>query len=185
MLGLTFDLANFINAVLGAMLGGILSLAVSYYFFLRGKGLETITHWLSHNLSNAITQQQYPQFFGPMGHPAIPNEPPPKNPDIPRLQVVIFSPPKAPKGEAFEVLCRVVDEGWNFPSSSGGLSIVDHHGRRHAVSGAGFGYMLAKIPVSADENPGRYQLTFDMHDIDKKTNLPLNKFSQTVNFEVA
>lgn len=184
MCNLGFDLANFINTVLGAILGGFISLAVSYYFFLRGKGLETLTNWLSHNVSNAIIQQQYPQFFGSLAVHGRTNEPSPKDPDVPRLEIVKFSPPQASVGGSLEILCRVVDEGWNFPSSSGGLTIIDHRGRRHAVSGVGFGYMLARIPIPGNENLGRYQLTFEMHDINKKTNLPLNHFKQTVDFDV-
>ncbi len=185
MFDLAFDLANFANSVLSAILGGIISLVLSYYFFLRGKGLEMLTRWLTTNVSNAIIQQQYPQFFGPHAVHVSPNQPPPKNTDIPRLQTVIFPSAKASAGCTLEILCRVVDEGWNFLSSSGGLAIVDHHGRKHAVSPMGFGYMLARIPIVNTESPGRYQLTFEMHDIDKKTNMPLNSFTQTVDFEVA
>jgi hypothetical protein len=185
MFDLTFDLANFINTVVGAFLGGIISLGVSYYFFSRGKGLETLTHWLSHNISNAIIQEKYPAFFGSPAVKKSPNEAPPKNTDIPRLEVVTFSSPVVSPGNSLEILCRVVDEGWNFPSSSGGLEIVDHHSVRHVVSGIGFGYMYAKVPIPENEGPGRYQLSFEMHDIDKKTNQPLNRFNQTVDFLVA
>lgn len=133
MFDLTFDIANFINTVVGAFLGGIMSLCVLSYFFLRGKGLETLTHWLSHNVSDAIIQEKFPQFFGALSVQKSPNEPTPKDTDIPRLQLVTFSSRAVALGSALEILCRVVDEGWNFPSSSGELEIVDHHSVRHAV----------------------------------------------------
>lgn len=184
MFNLTFDLVNFINTVFGAFLGGIISLGVSYYFFSRGNGLEKLTHWLAQNISHAIIQEKYPQFFGSLSVHKTPNESAPKDKDIPRLQVVTFSSPVVTPGTVLEILCRVVDEGNNFPSSSGGLEIVDQHSVKHAVSGIGFGYMYAKIPICKNQSSGQYQLTFEMHDIDKKTNQPLNRFNQTVDFAI-
>lgn len=184
MFNLTFNLANFINTVLGAFLGGLISLVVSYYFFIKGSGLETLMKWLSHNLGDSYIRQQHPQFFGPQAF--VPSVSPqgPDNFDIPRIQTVIFPSNTVTAGQTQEILCRVVDEGWNFPSTNGGLVITDHTGVVHQVIGIGYGYMYANVRIPTSTSPGQYILTFEMHDIDKSTQKQLNSFTQKVQVQV-
>ena len=182
-MSLSFDLTAFINTIIGAFLGGVLSLAVSYYFFTRSRHVEQLTTWLAGNLSQSIVQQQFMQFYGGLAGQGIPNEAQPADADCPRLEQVRFFPARACAGGTLEILCRVSDAGWNFRTDSG-LTITDHRQRVHAVSSVGFGYMRASISIPATETPGRYRLTFDMHDIDKRSNMPNNRFTQTVNFEI-
>lgn len=184
MCGLTFDWANFINTLVGAILGGIISLVISYYFFIKGSGLETLMKWLSHNLGDTYIRQRFPQFF--MGSAHFPNVTPkgPPNLDVPRLQSVVFSSKVVKPGEAQEILCRVVDEGWNFPSNNGGLSITDHSGTTYQVVGVGYGYMYACINIPKSAQLGTQRLTFTMNDIDKSTQKQLNTFVQYVDIQI-
>ena len=177
MFGLTFDPVNFANTFLGAVFGGLISVVVSYYFFLKGKGLETVAQWMAHNLGESYVKQAHPQFFGKHAAYATPREAAPTNPDFPRLTTVICHPSKPLAGQHLEILCRVSDECWNFPMASG-LSIEDPNQRRYPVENAEFGYMYAKIPVTTANGVKNYILKFHMRD-QPSSGTP-NVFVQTI-----
>ena len=177
MSGLTFDAVNFINIFFGAVFGGVISALISYYFFLKGKGLETVAQWTAQNLGEIFIKQAHPQFFGKNSTRVKPLEAGPKNLDVPRLTTVICYPEKPQNGEFLEILCRVSDESWNFPMASG-LTILDANLKKYSVENAEFGYMYAKIPVIANQGVNKYILEFHMQDQPSK-GLP-NTFMQTI-----
>ncbi|WP_152606698.1 hypothetical protein [Aquabacterium sp. NJ1] len=178
MLNLTFDLASFINTLIGAILGGLISAAISYIFFLKGKGLDTLTHWMAGNLGDIFVKQAHPQFFGNSASHIKPIEPPPNNPDVPRLTTIIVSPPIVTAGQNLEILCRVSDECWNFPMASG-LVIIDDAGIPHPTRNAEFGYMYASIPVASVGIGKSYKIIFRMHDAPEDGGTP-NKNEQSI-----
>lgn len=165
-----FDWASFANTVLGALLGGVLSAIISYFFFLKGKGLQFLTSWMANNLGDILIRQTYPQFF----NGGISCSPPPPNSndlDIPHLDKVMVNQIKNLVENKLEILFRVSDSDWNFPMAAGVL-VRDSNKIAHAAKNSMFGYMQVEIALSTAQEPGGYEIFFEMHDVQKNGKSP-------------
>lgn len=166
-----FDTANFITTVLGAFLGGLLGIAISYYFFIKGKAVAILTSWMANNLGEVLIRQMLPQFFNSASQNCNPTQPPPTDLDAPHLDIVIVNQTKTSSSQKLEILFRVSDEGWNFQMATG-VSLIDMTGIRHAAKNSLFGYMQAEIPILLNQPAGNYTIGFEMRDAPKNGNLP-------------
>jgi hypothetical protein len=178
MPNITFDLANFLTTLLSAILGGLISAAISYYFFIKSKPLGVLTSWMANNTGESHVRQALPQFFGLKSTCYIPVERTPSDLDVPHLDKVIVNEIKSNLGRKLEILFRVSDHGMNFQMAAG-VAIKDSTGMNHTANNSLFGYMRVDIPILSSQPSGKYKLSFDMVDQPSKGKAP-KSFTQTI-----
>lgn len=177
MQNITFDLANFWNTLFSAILGGLISAGISYYFFIKSKPLEALTSWMANNTGESQIRQALPQFFSSKSTNYTPIEQRPSDLDIPHLDRVIVNEVKSSNERKLEILFRVSDHGMNFPMAEG-VSIKDGSGIMHASKNSLFGYMRVDIPVLLSQPSGKYKLIFNM--VDQPDKGKSKSFTQTI-----
>ena len=178
MQNITFDLVNSLNTLLSAILGGLISAAISYYFFTQSKPLAALTSWIADNTGESQVRQALPQFFGLKSTSYIPIEQAPSDLRVPHLDKVIVNEIKSNPGRKLEILFRVSDHGMDFQMAAG-VSIRDSSGINHTAKNSLFGYMRVDIPILSTQPLGKYSLIFDMVDQPNKGKAP-NSFKQTI-----
>ena len=172
-----FDLANFWNTLISAILGGLISAGISYYFFIKSKPLEALTSWMANNTGESQIRQALPQFFSSKSTNYIPIEQLPSDLDVPHLDKVIVNEVRNSIDRRLEILFRVSDHGMNFPMAEG-VSIKDGSGITYASKNSLFGYMRVDIPLLSGQPSGKYKLIFNM--VDQPNKGKPKSFTQTI-----
>jgi hypothetical protein len=167
-------LSNIINLIIG----GCVSALVSWWFFRKSKPLEELTkeiheslseqkkltQWLSGHLGRQYIKDVLPQFsnskffLGPNAQPTT------QDLDQPYLQFVCITRSLPSK---VQILCRVVDQCWNF-NSTNGLKI-EYQNKFYHPDALLYGYMLLDIPLQELSN--NQSVLFKFHLVDSIGNL--------------
>lgn len=152
-----------INQAIGAVIGTIVSFAISWYFYVKSDGPTRILRTMIEQLALASLQER---LGGDYVAQTVANSDQPRDKDVPHI-TTFWLPAKRSNAEApANVLFRVVDTGLNFhgqieaSETSANLPLTT---RKRA-----YGFYSAELPANSLNN-SKSKLLFKLTDMKGKT----------------
>lgn len=156
-----------LNQVIGAVIGAIVSIAISWYFYRRADlpaqvANEMIDNILFINIQDRLGEQllfyDYPHEIQL-----------PKDQDTPHVAQFWYSTNAPEQGESVLILFRVVDTGRNFGGSQF-IEVTDTASMlSFPVARQGHGYYAVKIDFAVNALIGQHTITFKLTDRKRKS----------------
>lgn len=162
------------NTALGAVIGAIVSLVISWYFYkladfpttVAGKMLDDVLSLLVQDrLGITISTQEYAT-----------KEHLPRNKDIPHILWFGFTTKTPKQGESVTILFRAQDTGLNLPDEN--IIVVDAtSGTKFPTKWEGHGYLSCVVEFSRNTSVGNHLIEFHLTDLVKNQHVQSTIFT--------
>lgn len=174
---------TFIGLALNAIISVVCSWIVGSYYFRRVSRAEKIADQIRYGLQQALLPIIYPKFYDPYKSDVVrPSQSPPKNTDVPYIDVVRFSMKTISPGENLDILIKILDSGLDLDNPAG-ISVHDYRGRPVGVIAIGLGHCICSINVDMDVEPGIHNITVELVDRGAHNSKP-HRNVQTIPFVI-
>ncbi len=145
--------------LLGAIIGAISSLAITHLYYVKGRGLETISNNMWESLRNIMIQQTYSNFFTDEAITFKEKDKFEIKEGVPHIEELRI----LKEGERCKGLLKIVDTGWDLPYDATTLKV---NGDKKSLTHIGFGYKLFDFHLEGKE--ASYELEFNLRDLKKQ-----------------
>ena len=152
------------------VLGGFIGFLTSYFFYKKGKVMESDMIASRYYEEEAFIRKEFPDLFPPSEKFFQRYQPFPKQRDMPFIEQLRCVTEKVSVGGALEVLFRPADAGRNLRMSE---SMITNSLNQYSVPAIhkGWGWYFCKTPIPKDAPPGQQKLVFTLKDSKKNTNV--------------
>lgn len=186
-----FELKDIISILIGCLFGGIASLAISHWYYLKTKPLEQLSEYqnmllesIFSGLRTTLIHNNLREFFDPHGpRDLLTTGVNTDAPDTPQLIYAILEHHEIPRGTSARLLLRVIDHGLNFINPQGAI-IIDHHGSHLPITNMGFGCMMTTLHAREDDKIGAHEISIQLQDRPETGKTP-NKISYSLSFDIS
>lgn len=160
-----------IGAIIGSILGGLISFAVGYYFFKKSAFTNRLLQFVSHNAEQKyINENIEPIANHPRSKTIYSPRPEGRNDDIPHLHKVIIHPFQISKSEIAEgktvsIFFQITDNGMNFDCAED-TSATHQYGKNESmdVYNLDYGWMKMEVPISKVQSEREYGINLEFSD---------------------
>jgi hypothetical protein len=173
---LFFDVAAFINLVLGTLLSVLTSWLIAHWYFKKKSPAERIGAEIQSDLRRALMPILYPQFYDSSKRLQVSPEQGYPGRDIPYVKEAIFSQKEFPRGGKVEVLLSIRDSSKNLDTETG-IKVYDHKRQSVGVIVIGFSFVTFDLLVAANERTGEHKITVELKDDLNNSNVMTFKFN--------
>ncbi len=156
-----------LNQVIGAVIGAIVSIAISWYFYKKADLPAQVANEMIDNILFINIQDRLGEQFLFYDYPHEIQLP--KDQDTPHVAQFWYSTNAPKQGESVLILFRVVDTGRNFGGSQF-IEVTDTASMlSFPVARQGHGYYAVKIDFADNALTGQHTITFKLTDRKRKS----------------
>lgn len=153
---------DWLGVFIGTLLGGTASLVITHLYFVKGKGLQRLTQFLTYNIEMAMLPNIYTNYFNSSPKIHLRFDTKKKKEEHPHLSEFILPVKHLAPGEEYTALFRVSDFGMDFYMAEHTNAIFSNEEINVKNEVFGFMSMPIKIPKSASKS--KYFLEFKFID---------------------